>query len=415
LFVDRYPLACNATTYVDEGRTFSAHIMPTSTVGASGTVQYSVFNGGSPDYAYNLSNCYYSDGSSWYDVSHLDSAPSVTTSGSSPLYQTMLTNSPYNSATNAYARRPLFSYPYWDSTTANEACSSFSTPYYGVKRIPRMREYRAYLAPPFSLTLGSSQVKDFYYSQVTAATTTNIGASWKPGGCTLSDVTQSSSWPSGTSVPNSIATAFTSSNLQNLSFSALNGPAGFFIGASGNSDCVSRFGVANILESPSLNSTYMTPITYGVTSAWYPVSDLFLWSQGTSATIGVISGLSSALDSGNVDASYDIASGLSTGYLMNILATTPNPYTTAAVTNFDVPIGLPVLSSQQGVSNYSLNRSSASNYGMSTLAVFPSGPTASFYGGASSRWTTGFQNDKSTTYNNYSNYMSRVRCVVSAE
>ena len=393
LFVDRYPLACRNNTQIEEALQSGSARWTSSTapVGSNGNVLYSAFSGGASA-SLRMSNCLYSTGVKWVDMASVQAetgilAPSV--------FQEALTNSP-TGAGGAFVKRPLFSYPAWDSVSANTACSSFNESGYGTKRIPRMREFRAFSAAPFSKRLSDGQVIDMYQSTIAAATS---ASPWDSGACVKGNVTTSSQWPAA---PTNIAAVFSSGNINNLAYTTNAGAPSFFIGARGNSDCVSRYGVANIDESPSLNATYFNLL--GVNTAWFALSDLFLWTPAALAPTGTLRGLASAIDSGNTDASFDIATGLSSGYIMNVVAPS---HTTAASDRFDLSLGLPALSTQTGVNSYGQNRTTADNYNQSVLALFPSGTTNAHYARGTARWSSSFQDGKS--------YISRVRCVLSAE
>lgn len=394
LFVDRYPLACRNSSQAEEALAGGAARWTSSTAAptTAGSVLFTAFTTGATANL-RMSNCLYNSGTAWTDLASVQSTSGIL---SPAVFQATLTNSPYSGS--AYAKRPKFSYPAWDTVTANLACESFNETGYGSKRIPRMREYRAMAAPPFSKRLSDGQVIDMYYTPISAALAAS-GSNWTSGSCVKGNVISSSAWPTP---PATISAAFSASNINNLSYSAAAGPPGFFIGARGNSDCVSRYGVSDIDETPSMNATYFNLLS--INTAWYPVSDIFLWTMTTNISTGTLRGLASSVDSGNTDASFDITTGLPSGYIMNVSSQTQ---TTAASDRFNIALGLPVLSTQTGVNAYGQNRATADNYGQSILTVFPSGATTAYYARASARWSSSFQDGKS--------YNSRVRCVLSAE
>lgn len=237
LFVDRYPLACktdpnNSPPSVDK----EAKWVVTS----------------------NVPNCrVYVDANpnadKWTPLNALISDPAYAAIDPALYYRAALTIDPGENQLHQ------ISSDRWSHDAAQAACSSFNDKTYGNKRIPRMREYRSFAAPPISVQVETFLIKDKFLEDTDYA-----DAKCMKAGADLK------------------------------------------IGNADDAMCMSRYGIANIIDKPVFNP-YQS-ITPPVPSSWYPVSDMFL--KNGSSFIGMVS----AIDSGNTSLSYDFGGSNQTGY-----------------------------------------------------------------------------------------------------
>lgn len=389
LFVDRYPLACNtpnsAQSVAENGFTnitananYGNNVSAATGATAAGSVLFST-NGT------EYSNCTYraSANGSWLAPNQFESLGLLAADAA---FTTALTNKP-----DANSLKFKFSYPNWSSELSQQACERFSADGYGSKRIARLREYRAFTAPSFSKVVVDSNVRDFYYSETSAGAVMN--STWNEGQCVYQTAT---GIPAG-DVAASLTDPSINTNYIGYTNSGNSGPRGFALGASATAHCISKYGVSDVLETSSNGAGVFSSY---VSTAWYATSDYFF--RNNNVTPVVFKGLISPLDSGNIDVSFDIT-GEQTGYTIEIGGTTN--YTTS-ISNYDHALGLPTVSSQQGITAYTPIAAS-SNYGSTSLARFPTGSSAAYYARATSRYTLSFSD--ANTVN------TRVRCVVPAD
>lgn len=394
LFVDRYPLACRNNRQADLAfSSWSASPDNTTVPGTSGDILWALYGGTVG------SNCFFQNGGSWLNIQDITSSAVL---DHQKVFLAMLTNSPAANSVNGastaevlsgdFGSRPKFSYPLWDANSAQLACSAFSAPGYGTKRIPRMREYRAFTAPTFEKHINNTIIIDPNHAVISNATS---AASWSDGTCTRSATYAGYANP----IPASIAAIF-SGNSSGLQQTSSAGAFTFLLGASGNSDCISRYGVASVLENGSSHADLNAS---SFATAWYPVSDMLFkrYLNPESEYVGI----ASPLDSGNIDLLKAISGG-ATGYSMIVSQTT---YSSSDGNLFNVALGLPVLSTEQGTDAYSSNRTTASNYGFSTMARYStsSASSNSYYARVNARWSTAFHETHGR--------ISQVRCVLAAE
>ena len=397
LFVDRYPVACNADD-VDDSHAFSTASPPSTTYGTGistayddnpDRVLYSLSGTGTG----GLSNCSYrtataANGGSWLAPNQFDSSLGIL---ADTAYQRAFTSQP----DNAQAKFK-FSYPYWTSQIAQRVCENMSVNGYGAKRIPRLREYRSFSAPPMlNARFVNSNISDFYATQITNATSNVTTEAWSTGACVIGAAT-------GLTTPfatGQLLTLSSNTGLFEFSTSGNSGPKGFAIGSAGDAACMSKYGISDVLETTSTNTTWFT--LNGYKTSWYPVSDYFL-NSGTT----YVKGLLSPLDSGNYDVSYSI-DGTQTGYNLETAGTTVWNISTAALLRIDQSLGIPVISSLQGQSSYSPKITANQNYGQDNLARFPASGVSANYARANARYSLSLDNGNS--------YLSRVRCVIPAD
>lgn len=394
LFVDRYPLACNAdsasdsATFVTTKNSTYGTSLSTTVVGSDVTLS---LNGSG---ATGHSSCNYRDPvAGWLTPSSFQS----TLGGlAGAAFARTLTNKP-DGITNKFK----FSYPAWSSELSQQACENFSETGYGTKRIPRLREHRALMAPPFQQTIVDLNVSDFYFTQITAATASST--TWSQGNCLLGPSGGSpNGMPTGVSVSNLLDTGI-SGNPNGIAYTndpSNPGPRGYAIGVSATAYCVSKYGVSDILETPSGNSSYHLN---GFNTAWYPVSDYFLRSNKSPTSNNEFKGLLSPIDSGNIDVNTAV-DFTQTGYVMVIGTTNTWSISTSALTKFNLALGLPIMSNS---SAYAPKISTAQNYGQNNLAIYPSTDNTAYYGRANSRY--------SISFSDLNSYNSRVRCVLPAD
>lgn len=403
LFVDRYPLACKTqeafpydasmNSYAEDGLYNGFDLTAENNTAAN--VAYSVYGNGSSRHA---SNCLYKDSINdrWLSIADIVQSEGE---NAKDILGEMLTSSPdENSNFKVY---PKFSYPYWTSEMADYACSAFETPGYGNKRIPRMREFRAFTAPALTRTVGSDILKDFYYDELTQATTSQ---SRDQHSCLRSS-------PSTGSRPSQILDIFnTQNNPDHFTSYTGGGPNIYSIGSQSTARCMSRYGVADVLENPIAGGNNNRFSRSGLWAAFYPLSDRFYYDSPSSTLFGI----PSPIDSGNIDVSYAIAGG-QTGYRMEI-ASTGSVFTTSSSQRFAVALGLLALTNEQGSGVYANNRSQSSNYGFEALLISPTrNRVDGYFASAASRYSTGFIADRGYGSVTDDVYNSRVRCVLSAD
>jgi hypothetical protein len=394
LFVDRYPLACNADTANDLGdfTTTKSTAYGTRPLGATGglpDVSYSISGSGATGH----SSCNYRD-----PVTGRMLTPSNFQAELGGLagvaFARTLTNKP-----DGVRNKFKFSYPVWSTELSQQACENFAETGYGSKRVPRLREYRALMAPPFQQTIVDLNVSDFYFTQITAATTSSTV--WSQGNCLLGPSGGSpTGMAAGIAPPNLLDVLVGNPNGLSYGDGANSGPRGFAIGTAATAYCISKYGVSDILETPSGNANYHTS---GFNTAWYPVSDYFLRSNKTPTTNNEFKGLLSPIDSGNIDVNTAV-DFTQTGYVMMIGTTNTWRISTSALTKFNLALGLPIMSNS---SAYAPKIATAQNYGQDTLAAYPTTDNTAYYGRASSRYSISFSNSESLN--------SRVRCVLPAD
>lgn len=474
LFVDRYPLSCNLTKYGVEAGTGSYSISAAtngvsvtardqmtiySLTGASqgsvntilnnlnnGEVLYSLIYGGSGEIVNGgIANCSYvydpDSNAATANNQLIDIGSLTTTFSSSPskmreALNKMLTNSPARAVSGAVPAAnmiPKFNFPRWTASLAQTACSTFSVTGYGAKRIPRMREYRAYMAQPFSVIIDGKNIQDLYRNLINPATdiSTINQNTWKPGSCLYNTAANP------TTLKNTVVTSMTALNAQNTNVNAsqlygnnnnrakysvvtatVGGQAtdntvNFMLGAEGNSLCMSRYGVSDIIES---SSTYANAVAEGIYSSRYATSDLFSWTSTNDGTFnGMLTGLNNNKDQGNYDLSY-YYDGTNGGYKIGFPAiqfgscSVPGNsiMTNSFCSNikFNQVLGIPAISDGPAIiSNYTLAITDDQNYGMSTVLRKPAvASQISLEHHVSYRYTTSFDDT-----------LDRVRCVLSAD
>jgi hypothetical protein len=444
LFVDRYPLACNndlADIRTAVGNVSLTNATSTSVLAAqdpTGNVVSTFNNGdslftlvssaGGGDSLRNggMTNCRVYNNGNWVQVNNITTT-FATTASQSAAFRSLLTSSPEASGVTK-SGNPKFNYPRWTKDSAQAACNSFSGSGYGLKRIPRMREFRAFTAPPFEINIDGKNLKDFYAQAINAATaTTKADAGWKPGSC-LRVTTNSASINStieniisgaGTT-PDTVAEMFTGNTFKMAGLASGATQANlmsFMLGSKMDALCMSKYGINGVYEtSATYNGAGTIPnaLLNGIISARYPVTDLFSWDPSDTAG-GSLTGIQNNQDPGNYDLSLNIL-GISTGYYIPFAlqaGTLASPLRLSSFSQqvrFDQALGIPAITDETGnLINYTSSISPAKNYESSTNSVLFVKPAdageTSVNPQVASRYTTSFD----------SNVTTRVRCVIPAE
>lgn len=267
LFVDRWEAACNWTTQASGGMCgpggtpgecigkITVQGLPAATIGKNGDIFYNINN----SQASGWRSCFIKKSGVWNSIS--DAGFSTTE------MQSFVTNDP---ALQGGHRPPVM---FVSRSRSQELCQTVSDPVYGKKRLPRLREARAY--NPLSWIPGEAERSESLVS-IEDATTGHIGGPSGPYSCN----TRMGTYINGNMTPTYASTSFLNSGFLNLTnfinttlaqmlmpgwdfanygFSAnasnqliTNNNLGsdsafFFIGSLHTSDCVSRFGVQDAI------------------------------------------------------------------------------------------------------------------------------------------------------------------------
>ncbi len=328
LFVDRYPNACNWTRSANggmcgagatagdcRGALANETVLPSNTIGVDGNV-YWAYTHASWNVNYSSNICLQKIGGAWKRI--MDINNSYTNQAS--YYQKMITTDPSNQG----GQKPPLIQSNLGPITANLICNSFVDPNYGIKRISRMREYRAYAVFPII-------TNEPYATTYSIARNNWMGFS---GGANQGLHDSSNGYACPNYVKDPAMTAFANDTAmmaqndfaQYVSAGSVYG-GGFFIGSPMTSDCQSRYGMHDMHFQ----------------QAW-PVSDYFNYQQSPNISIGGIS----PIDDGNRDLLMD-ANGAMTGFKMDWTTAFINGgggmyfYGTSAPTNYmSIPMGLPI-------------------------------------------------------------------------
>jgi hypothetical protein len=340
LFVDRWPLACNWTrgyknlnanvdgTFVTPLNTGTYNSPNCS--GISNADAYNCTGSGAPasapansasavyfDYANYI--CYYNNGGTWTKVANLFGQNATTTS----------TNDP-----GAYGGSPALTFGnagggYAQAYDAYELCSNTSDSYYGKKRLLRMREYipasefQSLAGDPTPVnaaiinSYSSNGSNNFSYLYAQANSLVSSGA------CNSNNagyIDPFSASPIGSSFENSKSTGRERS-----------GPSAFgVIGSSGTRNCVSRFGIQDLVGS----------------MGYAELSDLISCPYGNS---GPCVGIASPFDTANLDLvgfQFDGSQGplvtnTHSGTMKSLVAS-------SVISNYTVPLGIPLVGNDNG-------------------------------------------------------------------
>jgi hypothetical protein len=398
LFEDRFPQGCKWTTAAAGGKCGagatagncigSGNSAPSNTLGVDGNVYQLILNstgGSNPGEV-----CYYKYGGSWYNsVNVISSVPNP-----SSALGAMWTSDPQGGS-----GRIMSMYDANLSQTVGWlTCSAQADSHYGVKRLPRLREYRAFNAFPTNSKDAS------LYGLTSAQANTLISG----GGFNASTGYRC---PNNLSYANYVDTGNVSLFPTSLAQSLISDYAGytpdggvtiygrntFWLDSAATVDCQSRYGAQN---NAGLGS--------------YMMSDL----MSPNPTTKVMTGLASALDSGNRDLLQDLTGG-TTGVQI--------PYSTASIdTNSNyffsysysggspvnyvaIPLGIPILSSSSSV--YLSRLLFVDGYAPKwTLPATTATTTVPTVVSVNTRWTT-----TSTTQGENTQSWGSLRCVMSAD
>ncbi len=396
LFVDRYPMSCNWTTAAAGGKCGAGgtdgdcvmsgayNTAPSNTLGVDGNVMWLL----TPYTSYltiGSSYCFVKSAGTWKTINNLQAVAT----NAKELLSSALTEDPLV----GHPRKPV-SMVVGSPATSMVACQAKVDPYYGAKRMSRLREWRVYSAfptvpgEPYSMT----------YSQ---AASLNNGGKWNAvDGFRCQSGAGLTAEHSLTISPSlsSMLTSTTNEMTAYMNGSQLMGNIGFVAGSKSTSDCVSRYGAQDVING------------------YTPTSDVFLWNPTSQA----MRGMASPLDSGNFDLLTDALGGNS-GYLLDgnqfgLTGTAPyqyrSSYLVSAAFNFiNLALGFPAFVTTS--SQYLPRSSFTDNFGAAIIlpyiaqaeaAVFPAvGP---------SRWYTRMlETSITSTYSLGGVY----RCVLPAE
>lgn len=322
LFQDRYLQGCKWTRAADGGHCNANNSpgecigrdTPTANIGVDGNIYQRL---GAAD---NLA-CFYRYEGTWIPAASI-LVTAVIANGPEILQQMYTSDPEVNSGVVGVSRDALDQLDSWT------ICQGQADPNYGVKRIPRMREYRAFSAFP-------TVTGDLYgitYTKAWSLYNNNKHNAIDGYGCPNVPPVSSS----GISMfPADVAEVLSSAEgiFSIYSSSAYSGRS-FRINARANADCLSRYGAYDNL---------------GVSRIW--ASDLF----DMDLTNNRARGRASILDIGNKDTLTDINGGTA-GYLIDYNSGTNNfDYkdlslsSNAVVKYMSLPLGLPVMLSSSSV------------------------------------------------------------------
>lgn len=327
LFADRFVMGCKWTTAASggmcgpggaSGDCIGYGISPTApsnTIGKNGDVFLMMYQTTSRG---ELA-CYYKYNGSWVRSS---SVLSTLPDGPDILGAMYTADPSANQGKIAKGHESQSQYQTWT------ACQAQVDTNYGPKRLPRMREYRAYAT-------FATMPDDLYNMSFNSAWTLANGNSFSAANgyrCPVNSTTANFTYPTDVSqllMPtNEMISVFTGGTVYGGAFS---------LGAVANVDCQGRYGLQDPMDLWQ----------------WQWVSDNFNWDSTTK----ILTGINSLLDSGNRDLKQDINGG-QTGYVIDSTTASPNgsvtiftfqPATVNAVNFISIPLGLPVLSTSSTV------------------------------------------------------------------
>jgi hypothetical protein len=325
LFQDRFPKACKWTRAVDGGNCGpggspgncidmlgSDGTPPSSSLGTEGNVFLALWNN-------RTHSCYYKTSTSWVrgkDV--LTQVPD----GSTALASMYTSDPAVNDSKVVPATEPSSPYQAWTT------CQNDVDPNYGPKRLPRMREWRAFFT-------FATNVDDQFKMTYNQASTLYNGGNFDSNGYRCPGSISTSNYPT---YPSSIADLLSPSTELMQIYSGGNWHGREFqMNAVANVDCQSRYGAMQIR-----------------TNAPAHVSDTF----SMDSSITTLTGAASTLDSGNRDLLQDINGG-QTGFVVNYATGTVNgtysyyfnfyPGANTPVNYVAIPLGMPILSPTSSV------------------------------------------------------------------
>lgn len=316
LFVDRFEAACNWTRVADGGNCSSTGSSgdcigtsdPSPIQGSVGQVYWTVRTAST-----TAARCWVKTASGWLSSS---SSPSIEYT-TKDYQDKIMTSDP------APGFRPPFSYVY--AQQASLLCNAKTDPYYGPKRLPRVREKVAFLAWPTDLG-------DPYYLTNTVISQIKSGNVTLTSKCNTGSSTSNSStgpW-SNPYNPTSIAEILTPGNEGADSGQLQSGAANFrrnlFIGSYTSADCVSRYGVQD-----------------GVGNAQEISSDIWESYLTTTPDVQTFVGGISPFDNGNRDLAGIRMDGVFGFGGASVVFGSGMPYaSTTGINTFMVPLGLPL-------------------------------------------------------------------------
>jgi hypothetical protein len=341
LFVDRWQMACNwtrgyVTSTANPDGTFTTPNSSGSslnTINCSGTTGVLAgsancygnavpsggsFASGATYWDYNGGNCYYNKSGVWNPIGNSSGGSNY--DGYAGLA--------VSSDPGAFGGQPVINFQngtggYTWAKDAAKICGQISDPNYGPKRIMRLREYIP--ASEFQVLPGdpnptSSTVSNFEYGSQSFA----LSGSSSTGAC------NSATWSPYMASWNSSATAgFGSSKTSGYEYSASSSSsATLVIGSSGTRNCVSRFGIQDMIGNDSQE-----------------LSDQVSCSSATNTCQGI----PSSLDSANTDLSgfqFNGSQGIAWGPGSTTQITTLP--TSQGVLNYNVPLGIPMIGNDNG-------------------------------------------------------------------
>jgi hypothetical protein len=337
LFEDRFPQGCKWTTAAAGGKCGAGATAgdcigsgtgaPSNTIGVDGNVYQLILDATGGTNPGGI--CYYKYNGTWTHSSNIvTNAPNP-----SAILGEMWTSDPQGGSGRIMSMYDAVS----SQAVGWLTCAAQADPNYGAKRLPRMREFRAFNAFP-------TNVKDsFLYGVTTAQANTLISG----GGFNASTGYRC---PNNLSYANYVDTSnvslFPTSLAQSLTSdyagftpdggTTIYGNNTFWLDSAATVDCQSRYGAQN---NAGLG-LYMT-------------SDL----MSPNPTTKIMTGLASAFDSGNRDLLQDLSGGLTGVQIAYSTAATDSgryyfPYSSTSSTSVNyvaIPLGVPILSSSSSV------------------------------------------------------------------
>lgn len=394
LFEDRFPQGCKWTTAAAGGKCGvagatgdcigSGTAAPSDTIGVDGNVYQLILNwtnnpGGT---------CYYKYGGTWRtSLSVVTNVPNATST-----LGTMWSSDPQGGSGRVMSMYDAFS----TQTAAWLTCSAQTDSNYGAKRLPRLREFRAFSAFPTH-----SKDSSLYGISTSQANTLISGGGF--------NATTGYRCPTNLTYANYVDTGNVSLFPTSLAQSLVSDFAGytpdggttiygrntFWLDSAATVDCQSRYGAQN-------NSGLGSIMTSDLMSA--------------NPTTKTMTGLASAFDSGNRDLLQDLTGGLTgvqipyatgstdTNYYFSYSSAGGSPVNYVAI-----PLGIPILSSSSSVYLSRLLFSDGYNPKWTFLATTAT-TTVPTVVEASSRWST-----RSATQGQNAQLWGTVRCVMSAD
>ena len=323
LFQDRYTMSCNWTSQSEGGmcgvgptagdciEINTAAVTPANNRGKDGDVMLSL--------ASNDNRCYFKMDGVW----RLSRQVPEFVADARVHFRTMYTSIP-----KLAGKKLSTMNDYINHHTADVMCRAHVDPNYGEKRMPRLREVKAYNA---YATLSG----DLYGMTYNQALTIRAGGNFdSTNGFRCSTNLNGVNYPYPTDMNQMLSP---SNELMVVFTGGIRYGADFVIGAEANQDCITRYGAHEVFSN-----------------RWSWTSDTWSWNKPSLT----LKGMNSRFDNGNFDLMRDINGGQS-GFVMNhsnasTTGTSSNSWYTlnwhTDVKFIAIPLGLPILNS--GVSSY---------------------------------------------------------------